>query len=288
MQKKSESWCTWLVSRMKSLICLREHKQTSKHLDMKHLGKLLDIGPLEALPDNQFNSVIKYLDAKSLLRLGFSGKGIKKKIDELNKAIQEYDTKKCHLKENYENNLLRCVEFAMLYMNENLWQYAYVNTCIDYKMGEKFDIGDNKVLSRTLYDFVETFIESKSRDKYKLMINNAISGLSSDNEKFKLIKDIFKAGSFTDKDIKQIEKKYVDNFNEIANKKKLLQITYDKYMQAVKHQKQIQNYKQITGKSYKSIYEHIKNNPDPKKPERENYIKAYEELKKEEGGCSIF
>ena len=41
-------------------------------------------------------------------------------------------------------------------------------------------------------------------------------------------------------------------------------------------------------KSYKPIYNHLKNNPNPEKPERKNYIKAYEELKKEEGGCSIF
>ena len=61
---------------------------------------------------------------------------------------------------------------------------------------------------------------------------------------------------------------------------------YDESIEKTK--KQIQNYKQITGKSYKSIYNYLKNNPNPEKPERENYIKAYEELKKEEGSCNIF
>ena len=78
MQKKSESWCSWLVSGIKSLICPCKRKYLSK------------------LPKNQFNSIIKYLDAKSLLALKHSNKKkIKNKIDELNEDTQEYDTKKC-------------------------------------------------------------------------------------------------------------------------------------------------------------------------------------------------
>ena len=87
IEKKSESWCSWAISkikRIKSLICLREHKQISKHLDMNHLGKLLDLEPLEELPENQFDHIVKYLDTRSLSVLSFANKKINEKIGTLN------------------------------------------------------------------------------------------------------------------------------------------------------------------------------------------------------------
>lgn len=298
MQKKSESWCPWAVSKIKSLFCLRKHKQTSKHLDMKHLGELLDIGPLEALPENQFNSVIKYLDAKSLLALKYSNKKIKNKID----GLKEYDIKKMFLKENYEKNLLRCAYIAYMCACDSGGTGDLAQELVDYKTGETFgclkfsyisfekfwDIDDN-LLRRTLQDFAERFIRPKDETKCNCFIEQLSTWYSWDysGASQKFVEDMFTAAGFTKDEIwDKAMKDVADKLWNEPNQRRRLGDNYN--TDTDKAKKQIKSYQKVTGTSYEPIYNHLKNNHDPKKPEMENYIKTYEELKKEEGSCNIF
>ena len=303
MQKKSESWCSWAVSKIKSWICLREHKQTSKHLDMKHLEELLDIGPLEALPENQFNSVIKYLDAKSLWALKYSNNVIKNKIDKLNQDTKDYDIKKMFLKENYEKNLLRCAYIAYMCACDSGGTDDLAKQLVDYKTGETFGclkIGDltfedswnidDDLLRRTLQDFAERFIRPKDATKCNCFIEQLSTWYSWDcsGASQKFVEDMFAAAGFTTSEIW-----YKADMNDVYDKSvdmdRRQEKLGDRYNESIeKTKKQIKNYQNITGKSYKSIYNHLKSNPNLEKPEMENYTNAYEELKKGEGGCNIF
>ncbi len=251
---------------------------------------------LQNLPENQFNSVVKYLDAKSLLALKYSNKKIKNKID----GLKEYDIKKMFLKENYEKNLLRCAYIAYMCACDSGGTDELAQELVDYKTGETFgclkfsyitsegfwDIDDN-LLRRTLQDFAERFIRPKDETKCNCFIEQLSTWHSWDysGASAKFVEDMFTAAGFAtgeiwNKVMKDVSDKKWEHIEEKLGNR------YDDSIEKTK--KQIQNYEQITGKSYKSIYNYLKNNPNPEKPGRENYIKAYEELNGEKGGCNIF
>ena len=198
------------------------------------------------------------------------------------------------LKENYEKKLLRCAYIAYMYACDSGGTTELAQELVDYKTGEKFgclkfsyipfeeswDIDDN-LLRRTLQDFAERFIRPKDEIKCNCFIKQLSTWHSWDysGASKKFVEDMFAAAGFTANEIwyKADMKDVCDKEWEHMEKKRGNR--YDESIEKTK--KQIQNYKQITGKSYKSIYNYLKNNPNPEKPERENYIKAYEELKKE-------
>lgn len=292
MEKKSESWCSWLASGIENLFCLGKCKYKGSKL--------------EKLGDNPLNEVIKYLDTKSLLALKYSNKAIKEKIDKLNEKTKEYDTKEMLLKENYEKNLLRCALMIFLYADRNFAVLGFAKIYVDYKTGEKLDIAhaddrwiiNNEEIKRTLRDFAEKFIKPKDETGYndlvgKISVMHDINFLGSgDNSKqLKLIENILDAGGFTDTERERMYDnmcKELERTEDITGQHFGYFNTSDFYNEQAKVKKQIQNHEKITGKSYKSIHYRIKNNHAPKKHETENYINVYEKMKKEEGSCNIF
>ena len=171
---------------------------------------------LQNLPENQFDSVMKYLDAKSLLALLFANRAVKKKIIAfiaLKYKTEGHDIKKMILTENYEKNLLRCAEMILLYTDMNWTVTWFTKMYVNYKTGEKFDIvyddnmdNVNKVIKQTLQDFAEKYIKPKDETKYHDLVGK-ISAMhyihffcinDDGHEKLRLIEDIFDAGGFTE------------------------------------------------------------------------------------------
>ena len=163
-----------------------------------------------------------------------------------------------------------------------LLDYDYV---LDYKTGEKFDVSNYDIRRRTLRDFAEQFIRPKDINQYNNLMQEFDTHFQ-DGDDYVYEKAFDNRVNFIERLIVAGCQQEIGEFMQ----ERVQELTGSEHVYKVKwnYKKQIQSYEQITSKSYESIYEHIKNNPDPKKPERENYIKAYEELKKEEGGCSIF
>ncbi len=305
MEKQSESWCSWFVSKIKSCFCPKkktyletipkaafqsitnslnmrgtmEISFANKNLNAKannhHGGQKLY---LEATPETPFQSIANFLNIKDTMALGFANK-------QLNKNV------KIHC--NTFIYLLDCVRACMLYecgdrlvmLGAKLIDHAR-EKFTDYATLGKFDYKDRQVRIRTLKDFANTFIREKDLNKY----NNLVAQLPN------MCQEI---NDWPDYGQKRPNRKEFNDFMAEFIKSAGFTSGYiycrgykDRFRNGLDTKKQIINYKNVTGKSYKSIYYHLKKNPDPEKPEKEDYIKAYEELKgrpKRDGyGCDIF
>ena len=246
MEKQSESWCSWFVSKIKSCFCPRK----------KHL---------ETMPEFQTANIMNFLDNRDMMALLFVNKT-------LNLKTKDYRTTKFK-----EENLLDCIVAIWVLENDIPGGgKRFTENCIDYKTGGEFNVYDYKVRVRTLRDFAKYFVELKDSNKYKQLIKEL-------SDKYRECpscdeSDIAKANiNYVETLVSICCNKSCQNlWKERASTKKTKRHDY---------KKQIENYQTImtnkSKKSYKPIYNHLKNKPNPEKPERENYIKAYEELKKE-------
>ena len=266
MEKKSESWCTWLVSGIKSLICPR--KKVYREGEKKsYLG---------TFPKVPFQSIANFLNMKETMTASFANKKL-----HANTEIRRTEFK----------NLSDCALLVLAWEKEImslkfLLDYDYV---LDYKTGEKFDVSNYDIRRRTLRDFAEQFIRPKDINQYNNLMQEFDTHFQ-DGDNYVYEEAFDKRVDFIERLIVAGSKQEIREFI----RERVQECVGNEYVHEIKwnYKKQIKNYQTImtnkSKKSYKPIYNHLKNNPNPEKPERKNYIKAYEELKKEEGGCSIF
>lgn len=260
MQKKSESWCTWLVSGIKSLICPR--KKVYREGEKKsYLG---------TFPEAPFQSIANFLNMKETMTASFANKKL-----HANTEIRRTEFK----------NLSDCALLVLAWEKEIMSLKFLSDYVLDYKTGEKFDVSNYDIRRRTLCDFAEQFIKSNDINQYNNFMGEfAIHFGEGDNDAYE---EAF------DKRVDFIERLIVaGSKQEIAEfiRERVQECAGNKYVYEIKwnYKKQIKNYQNISGGSYKSICKHLESDLNPEKPERENYINAYEKLKKEEGNCNIF
>lgn len=259
MEKKSESWCTWFVSGIKSLICPR--KKVYREGEKKsYLG---------TFPEAPFQSIANFLNMKETMTASFANKKL-----HANTKIRRTEFK----------NLSDCALLVLAWEKEImslkfLSDYDYV---LDYKTGEKFDVSNYDIRRRTLCDFAEQFIKSNDINQYNNFMGEfAIHFGEGDNYVYKealgnrvdFIERLIVAGS------KQEIAEFIrERVQECAGNKCVDEIKWH-------YKKQIKNYQNITGGPYKSICNHLESNLNPENPEQKDYINAYKELNR---WCNIF
>lgn len=214
---------------------------------------------LNMLPEFPISKIMDFLVGKDIMALSFVSK-------KLNLKTKVYRTTKFK-----EENLLDCM-LAIWVFEQDVPSCGYfVENCVDYKTGGKFNVFDYEVRVRTLRDFAEYFVEPKNNNEYDHLIERLSDNYKSYNRYDTVTAVIVEANIAYVKNLILIgcNKSYSDLWKE--------HVTDTKKYKKHKYEKQIKNYENVTGNSYKRIYDSI-NKPENRIPQvkTHHYINAYE------------